>query len=460
MIMGRPAVIPHAEKIGIDTVWPDGFERDDRWLLAQRIVSSSHFARSRLLSKFLLYVVAETLTERKSELTEHQIGVHVFGRPVNYSSVEDNIVRTYARQVRRRLAEYFALEGSAEPLRIDVPLGGYVPVFLDAVPAKGVVGAGSSSTTAPTVALPPELPDPSAQSQARAPRVKSWKRFALQAFSFAGYSAVLFCFAWIAGSGRSELHLKSQTAEMIRPLWTALFAGPANCYIVPADAGFNLLEDLSGRPLALAEYVKGSYLNLRLPRMDGHSADDLHAQQFTSFVDLQIVTALAQLPEFSPQRAILRFPRDLQIDDLKNANAVILGSMGSNPWAALAESKANFRIVNGDNMQNARIINMRPQAGESAFYVSHWNEPDHETYAVIAFLPNLGGNGHVLLLQGLDVAGTQAAAETLVHPIAIVPILRSAMRPDGSLRPFEVLLRSDSIESRSAGAQIVGSRIY
>jgi hypothetical protein len=78
-----------------------------------------------------------------------------------------------------------------------------------------------------------------------------------------------------------------------------------------------------------------------------------------------------------------------------------------------------------------------------------WREPAHETYALITFLPSLSGNGHLLLLQGLDVAGTQAAAETLLHPGAIASILRQATRFDGSLRFFEILLRSTSIESNS-----------
>ncbi len=79
---------------------------------------------------------------------------------------------------------------------------------------------------------------------------------------------------------------------------------------------------------------------------------------------------------------------------------------------------------------------------------------------LIAFLPNLGGNGHLLVLEGLDVAGTQAAAEMLLHPSAIDPILKSATRPDGSLRNFEVLLRSTSIESNATGTQVIASRIY
>jgi hypothetical protein len=150
----------------------------------------------------------------------------------------------------------------------------------------------------------------------------------------------------------------------------------------------------------------------------------------------------------------------LHLDDLKHANAVILGSKDSNPWAAIAESDANFRIAARQGMQGAVVINARPQPGEAATYVSHWNEPAHESYAIISYLPNLSGTGHLLLLQGLDVAGTQAAAETLFHPAAIAQILQQATRPDGSLRHFEILLRTTSIESNSMGTQVIATRIY
>src|SRR5208337_2966119 len=99
---------------------------------------------------------------------------------------------------------------------------------------------------------------------------------------------------------------------------------------------------------------------------------------------------------------------------------------GSNPWAAIAESNANCRIVDRPGMNGAQIINLKPQSGESATYSSHWNEPSHETFALIDFLPNLGGNGHLLLIQGLDVAGTQAAAEALFRSDAMAPILQRA----------------------------------
>ena len=429
--------------------WPHWFQNDPRWNLAQRVVVGCHFSRSALLAKFLLFVVGETLEGRKEEITEHQIGVQVFDRQPGYSTIEDNIVRNYARQLRKRLADHFADEGSAEPLRIDIPLGGYVPVFVRAADACRLPVPVSIERKPPQYAAPPSSPTVSGK--------RSWKRLLQGVFLLTGYSVALVCAAWFAGARSRVPHTASEPSH---PLWAALFQSPANTYIVPADAGFNLLEDLSHRPLALADYMRVATWKCRLAGVDAHSADDLRSQQFTSFVDLQTVAALARLPEYNPQRVLLRFPRDLRLDDLKNANAVIIGSVGSNPWASIAETNANFRIVYGLGMEGATILNAHPQSGEAASYVSHWNEPAHETFALIAFLPNLGGNGHLLLLQGLDVAGTQAAAEALMHSDTISPILRRATRPDGSLRFFEILLRSTSIESNSAGTEVIASRIY
>jgi len=457
--MGRSATLDIERKAPPpQSSWPDWFEHDPRWQVAQRVVASPHFVRSRLLARFLLYIVAETIEDRKANITEHRIGVQVFDRQPSYSSVEDNIVRTYARQLRRRLAEYFAGEGAAEPLQIDIPLGGYVPVFVPA--AAGGSRDGKLRRFLPLAMGKTPAGFPSRLSAASTYLRLRWKPWLFRASMLAAYSAALVCLAWVAATRDAASHRDPRLAEPTAPLWSALFGGPANCYIVPADAGVNLLEDLAQHPLPLVNYMKGGYLNLELPRIDAHSANDLRGQQFTSFVDLQTVSALTRLPEFNPQRVILRFPRDLQLDDLKNANAVILGAEGSDPWASLAESNANFRIVSSPNMQSDTLVNMKPRPGEEASYVSHWNEPAHETFSVISYLPNLSGSGHLLLLQGLDVAGTQAAAEAVLHPEVIAPLLREATRPDGSLRSFEILLRSTSLVSNATGTQVIGSRIY
>jgi hypothetical protein len=442
-------------------------QSDPYWELAQRVVAEPHFARSPLLSKFLLFVVAETLEGRGEEITEHQIGVQVFDRPPDYRTLEDNIVRNYARQLRKRLAEHFAGEGSSEPVRIEIPLGGYVPVFLPAVEENGREYAAelpaAPQTRTQASSSQPGATQGAAQNVAQAvPRQSKTKRIMMGGLLVAAYSALLIAVTWYVATwyAATRSPAAQQAEAPAHILWAALFGGPANCFIVPSDAGFNLLEDLSRRPVPLAQYIAGSYQTMPLGGVDAHSAADLRSQQLTPFVDLQISSAFARLPEDNPQRVFMRFPRDLRLDDLKTANAVIVGSVGSNPWAALAESNANFRIIDRPGMQGATIENQNPRPGEAPSYQSHWNEPAHETFALITFFPNLSGNGHLLVLEGLDVAGTQAAAEMLLHPSAIDAILKSATRPDGSLRNFEVLLRSTSIESSATGTQVIASRIY
>jgi len=102
---------------------------DPRWQLARRIAASKSFEKSSFLISFLLYVCEQELCGMGNELNEHQIGVKALGRPAAYNPGDDNIVRNYARLLRKRLEEYFKTEGKDEILRVDIPRGHYVPVF-------------------------------------------------------------------------------------------------------------------------------------------------------------------------------------------------------------------------------------------------------------------------------------------------------------------------------------------
>lgn len=425
---------------------PLAFDDDPRWQLVQRIVASRQFSKAPLLSKFLIHISSEILQGRQSEISEYQIGVQVFDRPLGYRTVEDNIVRNYARQLRKRLSEYFAGEGRLEPIQVEIPLGGYVPVFQTRVDEFPASNAEHSVLPAAN------------EAPASAKRTPSWlhsrsaRAVMLLAYSVAIASLTLF----IATRYRDP----QRPYEPSKPLWNSLFHSPLDTFVVPADSGFNILEDLGQKDIGLADYLKGDYQTLPLPVIDAHSAADLRTQQYTSFVDLEVVAALSRLPEIDPRRFFLRFPRDLRMDDLKNSNVILIGSISSNPWAEVAQKNMNFRIAYRSQIQEAWIENTKPLPAESAVYVSHWNEPSHETYALISFQPNLSGNGHLLLIQGLDIAGTQAAAETLFRKDTIAPILRQASSSNGGVRSFEILLQCTSIDSNAANTKIIASRIY
>ena len=428
----------------------DTFAIDSRWYLAKSVATGPHFERSPLLSRFLLYVVAETLAGRQAAISEHKIGVAVFGRPQSYRTDEDNIVRNYARQLRKRLAEHFAGVGSLEPTRIEIPIGGYVPAFVDNEPRNSVAGRERSITT-----VRPHHGDPS--TQPAHPAALRMPSRAILGLFLCTFGVIILTILYWASAHWSLARAPSSSPA--RTLWHAILPDNGTIYVVPPDAGFNLIEDMSHRRLPLTDYIRGTYDQIATSSLNAHTRQDLNSQRYTDFDSLKIIALLAHQPEFDPQRVLLRFPRDLRIDDLKTANALIIGSANSNPWAALGDARTNFRIAPSDDMEGATIVNAQPAAGEQASYHSHWNEPSHETYALILFVPNLSATGHLLVVEGLDVAGTEAAAELLFYPESIASIIERARRADGSLRPFEILLRTTSIQSNAAGTQVIASRV-
>jgi hypothetical protein len=422
----------------------------------REVLTSDAFMGGHRAQDFLKLVVEHALAGQLDCLRERMLGAEMFGRPIDYDTGNDAVVRVKASEVRKRLTQYYQALPAPPTIQIELPAGSYAPQFHWAPAEAPSTPAEPTNFKLSTVSIQTQLGAANGSDAVVAPRWK-WKPWLMRASLLAAYSAGLISLGWFAGLRSNTSH---RIPKPVDTIWAALFDGKRNTYIVPADVGLDLLEDLSHRPMALAEYMKGGYLELPLPGVDPGSAEGLRSQRITSFVDAQIIAALTGLPEYSSQRTFLRFPRDLRLDDLKDANAVLIGSVGSNPWAAIADDSANFHIVYGQGREGATIVNRNPQSGEQASYESHWNDQAHETFALIAFLPNMSGNGHLLLLQGLDVAGTQAAAETLFHSDAIASVIQRAKRPDGSIRPFEILVRSTSINWNSTDSQVIASRIH
>src|SRR6516225_6032979 len=94
-----------------------------------RVLASPEFRTSKRSQDFLKYVVEHALTGQADLLKERTIGIEVFGRSTDYDPGEDATVRVKAGEVRKRLGLYYADEGAHDPLRIELPLGTYIPEF-------------------------------------------------------------------------------------------------------------------------------------------------------------------------------------------------------------------------------------------------------------------------------------------------------------------------------------------
>jgi predicted ATPase len=93
------------------------------------ILSSAAFKAADSLRELLRFTVHETLAGRGDELKEYVLGSTVLRKGEAFDPKADGIVRVQMRRLRERLAQYYAAEGRAERLRIEIPKGTYAPVF-------------------------------------------------------------------------------------------------------------------------------------------------------------------------------------------------------------------------------------------------------------------------------------------------------------------------------------------
>src|SRR5690606_11785231 len=102
---------------------------DDVRAELKRILSSAEFDVPERLRRFLLYIVNETLSGRSDRIKAYTVAVEVFGRDARLDIQSDPVVRIEAGRLRRALERYYYLRGSADPILIEIPKGGYVPCF-------------------------------------------------------------------------------------------------------------------------------------------------------------------------------------------------------------------------------------------------------------------------------------------------------------------------------------------
>ncbi len=97
----------------------------------ERIVSSRELGDSQRLREFLNYVVDQALSGRRGGIKQYEIAVEGLGYGRDFDPASNPSVRIMARRLRRALKHYYANSGIADPIRIRLPKGGYVPEFFD-----------------------------------------------------------------------------------------------------------------------------------------------------------------------------------------------------------------------------------------------------------------------------------------------------------------------------------------
>jgi serine/threonine-protein kinase len=95
----------------------------------ERVLRGSAFKGAKRAADLLRYVVNAALTDPARIIKEHELGAQALGRGDRFDPRFDPIARVEASRLRGRLGQYYAVEGAADPIRIELPKGGYTPVF-------------------------------------------------------------------------------------------------------------------------------------------------------------------------------------------------------------------------------------------------------------------------------------------------------------------------------------------
>jgi hypothetical protein len=410
---------------------------DARWQLIERIVASPPFQKSARLRDLLCFLAERSLHGHTQDLTEHRIGSAVFGKAQDYSVVDDSSVRVHVRQLRLKLHEYFDGEGRSEPVIVEIPKGAYTTLFRnvghDGVAEPVASGAGQVS----------------------------WIRLLPWAL------AALFLISTLAAWFR-----RPTATVPPPPPWplAALFDSTNNpVQLVVADINYGMLRLVDEQPVTLEQYLSASYrsgaafTNAHPTARDERVNKYLSGSLLTSYADVVVVDTLLRLSGNSRDRLAVRSARELRPRDLEQGAFVFVGSPSSNPWVSYFQDKLNFREGEGKVGESLKFFqNVHPKPGEEATYQGlAFTGSSGEDYATISLLPLANGRGSVLILQGLQQEGTEAAGLFLADA-SNRQKLQEALGFSGSpSQPiyFEALIRTQAVAGAPNATSIVATRV-
>jgi hypothetical protein len=236
-----------------------------------------------------------------------------------------------------------------------------------------------------------------------------------------------------------------------------------------ADVNYGMMRLIDEQPVTLERYLSPAYRSgedLSNPHPTGREArvmKYLSGSLLTSYADLVVVQSLTKLSGSSRDWLVIRSSRDLRPRDLEAFNLVLVGSPGSNPWVFYFQDKLNFQEREGVVGESLKYFqNLHPKAGEQETYHGlAFTGSSGEDYATISLLPLANGRGSVLILQGLQQEGTEAAGLFLTDPYNRQKLQQALGITGTPVQPvyFEALVRTQAVAGAPNATSIVATRL-
>jgi len=422
------------------------------------ILAGEEFCSSRRSSELLRHIVERALTGDVESLKERLLGMDIFHRRSDYDTSSDAIVRVTASDVRRRLANFYT-EHSAQPIRISLPLGSYVPDFI-APAAHEVLSrklslertAGTLSNAAGTVHI--------ASAPAISPAETGQEHFFWLTTPVTLIVGICMLLALCAGWWlRGVTHGRGFSQDDRRYAFYNDLLGPigakstdeteivlTNPHVLLYLGLTNAGPPLGDNPIDLpVPNAMASVLNQTAN--DNQANFPFHhffvdSSNYTGLGEATAAFGLARLLQATNRSARLTGARFLNWDAARQEELVILGAPHESEFVQSTLSAANF------TMGYEAIHNAHPLPGEQVDYSKSGHGGTIEDYGLIWMTKSPSGT-RVLVLAGLSSAGTAGIGEYFSDPERMRPIyqqLRAMSRTGKFPESWQVLLRIETRE--------------
>jgi hypothetical protein len=393
------------------------------------ILSSKAFRASKRCKKFLSYIIERTLEGQTELLKERTLGVELCHRLPTYMTGEDPVVRLTAAEVRRRLLQFYTTEALSPEVRIEIPVGSYIPEFHwepFAAPAPVTKKAGL-----PTIVVSPLLAS------------------LLTALVMMGVFALILT------------HKPVHPPSVVDEFWAPLFKTPQPILVcVPSPVVYlpsNDLYDSYARthPGTYPPLIErwGTPLNLdpneKVPWKDMVPHANMYVGKENIYAAEQILVVLDRIGK--PSR--LKTVTELSIRDLRSSPSVLIGSF-SNRWTLELAGNLPFYFDERDGT-------LREHAPLGRAWGPHRDANGKLTldYALVSRLTNSHTGQALFIAAGTKGPGTEAAGEFLSHPDELSNALRSAP-PGWQNMNFQAVLQTDITDGVSGPPQVVATRFW
>ena len=398
----------------------------------EKILISHALHGSESLCKLLRYLATLSLDHPGASPKEYQIATEVFGRQKDFDPHVDSMVRVQAGRLRTKLAEYYASEGTEDPLLVELPKGTYALAFHPRTP-------NHSRHNAETAA------ESTAASLASGRASRRWLA-ALMVFALilTGFAAVATDRLLVRRT--STAHAASASADApaaFHVFWRGFLTGPQEPWVIFSNAAF------VGRPDTGMRYYNAA-----------RDTQNRTLDHYTGVGEVLAVHALDKV--FGALHQDLRVKRGslFSLDDAKNNDLIFIGSPSENLTLLDIPGTKDFmfrKVTTGVSQGNVEIVNVHPQPGEAQnFLATPPGEPLTEDYSVIALKPGLNPAHSVLILAGTTTIGTQAAVEYICQQNSLEELLlRLSVSNSGELKPFEAVIRVKVARGVPVGSELV-----